>query len=81
MDVPLTMFVDSHFVLISMLIYASHGNQTHPIINNFQTTIIPMAANSIFKDGNVYTFQIPQNSANYQIRAALTPKGLWVCIE
>lgn len=40
-----------------------------------------MATTMMFKDGNVYTYQVPQNSANYQIRVALTPKGLWVCIE
>ena len=39
-----------------------------------------MATVGGFKDGNVYTFQVPQNSANYQIRVALTQKGLWACI-
>jgi hypothetical protein len=40
-----------------------------------------MAAQTSFKDGNVYTYHVPQNSANYQVRAALTQKGLWLCIE
>ena len=40
-----------------------------------------MATSALFKEGNVYTFQIPQNSAHYQIRVALTQKGLWICIE
>ena len=33
------------------------------------------------KDGNVYTFKVPQNSANYQVRVANTAKGLWMCIQ
>ncbi len=40
-----------------------------------------MTTSAAFKDGNVYTYQLPQNSAHYQIRVALTQKGLWVCIE
>lgn len=40
-----------------------------------------MATVGGFKEGNVYTFQVPQNSVTYQIRVALTQKGFWVCIE
>lgn len=32
------------------------------------------------KEGNVYAYSLPQNTANYQVRIALCPKGLWVCI-
>ena len=32
------------------------------------------------KQGNVYTYNVPQNTTNYQVRVALTPKGLWICI-
>ena len=32
------------------------------------------------KEGNVYSYALPQNTANYQVRVALIPKGLWLCI-
>ena len=36
--------------------------------------------NSEIKEGNVYTYQVPQSSANYVVRMAMTAKGLWICI-
>ena len=47
----------------------------------FQNKRIYQMTSSInLKDGNVYTFKVPQNSTNYQVRAANTSKGLWMCI-
>lgn len=40
-----------------------------------------MSQHSDLKEGNVYTYQVPQSSATYVVRMALTGKGLWVCIE
>ena len=39
-----------------------------------------MSVQAIIKEGNVHTYNIRQNTANYVLRLAHTPKGLWVCI-
>ena len=33
------------------------------------------------KEGTVVTYQVMQNTANYQIRLTNTGKGIWMCIE
>jgi hypothetical protein len=38
-----------------------------------------MAQNQL-KEGVVMTYQVLQNTTTYQLRLALTAKGLWACI-